>query len=117
MGRSRLFELGDICGGHVTNTDQIAENESGGTSEPLRRNRDFVLLWSANFTSTLGAQVSSLAYPLIALELTGSAVQAGLIGSASIVTHIVFRLPAGALVDRWNRRRTMLTCDLVRAGM
>jgi predicted MFS family arabinose efflux permease len=101
----------------VTNTDQIDENESEVASEPLRRNRDFVLLWSANFTSTLGAQVSSLAYPLIALDLTGSAVQAGLIGSASIVTHIVFRLPAGALVDRWNRRRTMLTCDLLRAGM
>jgi predicted MFS family arabinose efflux permease len=101
----------------MTSTGRIDENESGVASEPLRRNRDFVLLWSANFTSTLGAQVSSLAYPLIALDLTGSAVQAGLIGSASIVTHIVFGLPAGALVDRWNRRRTMLTCDLVRAGM
>lgn len=32
-------------------------------SEPLRRNRDFVLLWSATSASTLGAQVASVAYP------------------------------------------------------
>ncbi|MFC7646412.1 MFS transporter [Streptosporangium lutulentum] len=101
----------------MSGTDQIDERASGATSEPLRRNRDFVLLWSANVGSVLGANISSLAYPLIALDLTGSAVQAGLIGSATLITHIVFRLPAGALVDRWNRRRTMLACDLLRAGL
>ena len=37
----------------MTSTGRIDENESGVASEPLRRNRDFVLLWSANFTSTL----------------------------------------------------------------
>lgn len=84
-------------------------------SEPLRRNRDFVLLWSATLSSTLGAQVASVAYPLLALHLTGSAVHAGLIGSAAMAAGIALRLPAGALVDRWDRRRTMLVCDLVRA--
>ncbi|MEU6803262.1 MFS transporter [Streptomyces neyagawaensis] len=84
-------------------------------SEPLRRNRDFVLLWSATLSSTLGAQVASVAYPLLALQLTGSAVHAGLIGSAAMAAGIALRLPAGALVDRWDRRRTMLVCDLVRA--
>ena len=47
----------------MTGTGRIDENESEVASEPLRRNGDFVLLWSANFASTLGAQVSSLAYP------------------------------------------------------
>ncbi|WP_181361896.1 MFS transporter [Streptomyces sp. MA5143a] len=84
-------------------------------SQPLRRNRDFVLLWSAALSSTLGAQVASVAYPLLALQLTGSAVQAGLIGSTAMAAGIALRLPAGALVDRWDRRRTMLVCDLVRA--
>lgn len=86
-------------------------------SEPLRRNRDFVLLWSATLSSTLGAQVASVAYPLLALQLTGSAVHAGLIGSAAMAAGIALRLPAGALVDRWDRRRTMLVCDLVRAAL
>ncbi|MFD3619462.1 MFS transporter [Streptomyces sp. NPDC058676] len=86
-------------------------------SEPLRRNRGFVLLWSASLASTLGGQVASVAYPLLALELTGSAVHAGLIGSAAMAVGIALRLPAGALVDRWDRRRTMLSCDLVRAAL
>ncbi|PIM67206.1 MFS transporter [Streptomyces sp. JV178] len=86
-------------------------------SEPLRRNRDFVLLWSATLSSTLGAQVASVAYPLLALQLTGSAVHAGLIGSAAMAAGIALRLPAGALVDRWDRRRTMLVCDLVRTAL
>ncbi|MFI7708826.1 MFS transporter [Nonomuraea sp. NPDC049480] len=86
-------------------------------SEPLRRNRDFVLLWSATLASTLGSQVASVAYPLLALELTGSAVHAGLIGSAAMAAGIALRLPAGALVDRWDRRRTMLSCDLMRAAL
>ncbi|WP_406490943.1 MFS transporter [Streptomyces sp. NBC_01604] len=86
-------------------------------AEPLRRNRDFVLLWSAALASTLGSQVASVAYPLLALELTGSAVHAGLIGSAAMTAGIALRLPAGALVDRWDRRRTMLSCDLMRAAL
>jgi MFS family permease len=86
-------------------------------SEPLRRNRDFVLLWSAALASTLGAQVASVAYPLLTLELTGSAGHAGLIGSAAMAVGIALRLPAGALVDRWDRRRTMLACALVRAAL
>ncbi|GAA1630226.1 MFS transporter [Nonomuraea maheshkhaliensis] len=85
--------------------------------EPLRRNRDFVLLWSATSVATLGAQVASVAYPLLVLELTGSAVHAGLIASAAMAAGIVLRLPAGALVDRWDRRRTMLTCHLVQAAV
>lgn len=86
-------------------------------SEPLRRNRDFILLWSATFASTLGAQVASVAYPLLTLELTGSAVYAGLIASAATAAGIALRLPAGALVDRWDRRRTMLSCELIRAAL
>lgn len=86
-------------------------------SEPLRRNRDFVLLWSATLASTLGSQVASVAYPLLALELTGSAVHAGLIASTAMAAGIALRLPAGALVDRWDRRRTMLSCELMRAAL
>ena len=80
----------------------------------LGKNRDFTLLWSAGAASALGVQMSAVAYPLIALEVTGSAVQAGVLGSLALLAQAVLRLPAGALADRWDRRRAMLSCDVVR---
>ncbi len=83
---------------------------------PLRGNRDFVLLWTAGVTSGLGSQLTLVAYPLLVLGLDGTPTQAGLLGTAGLVTRTALRLPAGALVDRWDRRRVMLCCDGVRAA-
>ena len=80
----------------------------------LWRNRDFNLLWTSQTLSDLGASVSTLALPLLVLVLTGSPVQAGLLGTLSLVVRLICRLPAGVLADRVNRRRAMITCDLVR---
>lgn len=82
---------------------------------PLRRNRDFILLWSGQVVSTVGTRVSSLAYPLLVLALTHSPAKAGLIGFAQTLPFLLFYLPAGALVDRWNRKRVMLVADAGRA--
>jgi MFS family permease len=82
---------------------------------PLRRNRDFILLWSGQVVSTIGTRVSSLAYPLLVLALTHSPAKAGLVGFAQTLPFLFFYLPAGALVDRWNRKRVMLVADAGRA--
>src|SRR5205823_1025571 len=82
---------------------------------PLWRNRDFVLLWSGQVVSTLGSEVSGLAFPLLVLSLTGSPAQAGVVGFARALPYLLVYLPAGALVDRWNRKRVMLTADAGRA--
>ncbi|MES9522039.1 MFS transporter [Streptomyces capoamus] len=81
---------------------------------PLLRNRDFVLLWQAAAVSGLGSNASSVAYPLLILALTGSPADAGLTGFIALLPQLLFQLPAGALVDRWNRRRTMIVCDVLR---
>lgn len=83
--------------------------------EPLHRNRDFRRLWIGQACSELGSGASTLAYPLLVLALTGSAVHAGIVGSANLAARAMLGLPAGALVDRWNRRRLMITCEVVRA--
>jgi len=80
----------------------------------LWRNRDFVLLWSGQAVSTLGTRFSGLALPLLVLAVTRSPGQAGLIGALSFLPYLVFGLPAGALVDRWDRKRIMALCDLAR---
>ena len=64
--------------------------------------------------SNLGISISSFAYPLVVLEATGSPIRAGIVGSVA-GTAFVLRLPAGVLVDRWNRRAILLVCDGGRA--
>ena len=78
---------------------------------PLRRNRDFHLLWAGQAVSALGSRASSVAYPLLVLAITGSPAQAGVVGSAATVPFLLVQLPAGVLVDRVDRRRAMLACD------
>jgi MFS family permease len=75
---------------------------------PLSRNRDFNLLWSGQAISLFGSQLAYIGYPLLALALTHSAVDAGLVAFAGSLARVVFRLPAGAYVDRHSRKAAML---------
>lgn len=81
----------------------------------LWRNRDYLLLWSGQTLSNIGSGVSRIAYPLLVLAITGSPAQAGLIGALRALMYIVLILPAGALLDRWNRKQVMIICDTARA--
>jgi predicted MFS family arabinose efflux permease len=63
----------------------------------------------------LGSQLSALGYPLLVLFSTGSAVYAGVVAFTGAVTLIVVRMPAGALVDRWNCRTVLVVTDAGRA--
>ena len=85
------------------------ENESN--SPPLWRNHNYLLLQSGQIVSFIGNQQQFLALPLLVLALTGSAVQAGLAIGLNAVATIVVSPIAGVLVDRWNRKTTMLLCD------
>ncbi|MCP3804637.1 MFS transporter [Allokutzneria sp. A3M-2-11 16] len=78
-------------------------------------NRDFTALWVGQALSQLGTSVSAFAYPVIVLGLTGSAVAAGSVAAVSAATAFALRLPAGAWVDRCDRRRVMVLSDAVRA--
>lgn len=79
---------------------------------PLRRNRDFALLWTGAGSTLLAARAAGIAYPLLVLWHGGSAEEAGLVGFAALLPALVLQLHAGALVDRLDRRRLMIVCDL-----
>jgi MFS family permease len=74
-------------------------------------NRDYMLLWSGQVISSMGTQVSQLAFPLLILFLTHSPALAGLLGALRALPYLIFSLPAGALIDRWDRKRVMMLCD------
>ncbi|GIE75101.1 MFS transporter [Actinoplanes philippinensis] len=82
---------------------------------PLWRNRDFTLLWSGQVISSLGAAISSTATPLLVLATTGSPLDAGLVGAAGTLPHLIANLPAGPLIDRWNRSLVLLISEIVAA--
>ena len=81
----------------------------------LRRNRDFVLLVTGRLLSTIGSQVTAIAYPLLVLAVTHSPAKAGIVGFAGLLPHAVLGLLAGVAADRWNRKRLMIAADGVRA--
>lgn len=97
--------------GTETSTDTVSKP----IRAPLWRNRDFVFIASGQAVSDAGTQISHLAFPLMLLLLTGSPALAGLAGALRTIPYFLMALPAGALVDRWNRRTVMLLCDTGRA--
>lgn len=89
-----------------------------GSSSPTRsvlRNPAFRALFGSRTTSALGAAVSTVTVSWLVYHFTGSTFDVAYVGIASIVPGIVFGLYAGVLADRHNRRRLMLTSDIVRA--
>lgn len=92
----------------------MREREQRTMPSSLWTNHDFLLVWLGQAVSYFGTRVSNLALPLIALAITHSAAQAGFLASARMIPYLIFGLPAGALVDRWNRKTVMIVCDLVR---
>ncbi len=82
---------------------------------PLWLNRDYMLLWAGQTVSTLGDRISGIAFPLLILSLTGSPEAAGIAGALGAVPYLIFSLPVGALIDRWDRKLVMIVCDIGRA--
>ncbi len=80
----------------------------------LLRQRDFRLLWLGETTNGLGAAVSTVAIPLVAVTtLHASAFLVASLGAAVWLPWLPLALPVGALIDRWPRRPIMVACDLV----
>ncbi len=82
---------------------------------PLWRNRDYLLLWSGQSISSIGSAVSELAFPLLVLAVTHSPAEAGFTAALRALPVIFISLLGGLLVDRWDRKRIMIFCDIGRA--
>lgn len=81
------------------------------TPPSLWRNGDFLRLWGGQMVSGVGSAASGLAFPLLALALTHSPARAGLMAALRGIPYALLSLPAGALIDKWNRKRVMLACE------
>jgi MFS family permease len=75
----------------------------------------FRRLWTAQTVSSLGDGVTYAALPLLALTLTRNPMALAVITAAGTLPWLLFGVLGGALVDRWDRRRTMWVTDTARA--
>lgn len=81
----------------------------------LFSNRSFVALWLGQTVSFIGDYFYFLAIPIMVEKLTGSALQVGLSVIANALPMLLLGPVAGVFVDRWDRKRTMIASDLLRA--
>lgn len=90
-------------------------------SSPVRRQlplgRDFGKLWTAAAFSNLADGVGRTAVPLIATTLTRDPVAIAAVGALAFVPWLFFGLPAGMIVDRFDRRRVMASANVLRGGV
>lgn len=83
------------------------------TPSPLWRNRDYMLMWTGQMVSVFGSSLSFVALPLIILKISGSPAQAGFVEALFALPWLFLSLPAGAYVDRWDRKLVMIVCNAV----
>jgi MFS family permease len=80
----------------------------------LRRNRDFRLLYIGQAISQLGDWFNAVAVYALLLDLTGSATAVAWMMIVQFLPVAVVGPLAGVVVDRVNRRRLMITTDMLR---
>ena len=80
---------------------------------PLSRNLNYKLLWVSQALSQFGGNAAGIAFPLLVLAITNSPAMVGLVLGTGAAASLIVGLPAGALVDRWDRKKVMLGCVAV----
>lgn len=77
--------------------------------------RNFYILWSTQSLSQLGSAMTSFALTLWLYEKTGSALSTAALTICTYAPYVVMSIFAGALSDRFDKKKTMLVCDALAA--
>lgn len=77
----------------------------------------FGLFLVARAVSWVGSAMTLVALPVLLYQRTGSPALTGLLAAVEAVPYLVLGLPAGALVDRWDQRRTLVATSLLSAAI
>ena len=81
----------------------------------IKQIRSYLLLWFTQSLSTLGSSMTGYALGLWLYSSTGSALKTALLSVCSYAPYVMMSIFAGAVSNNWNKKRTMLICDLLAA--
>lgn len=74
--------------------------------------KDFLILWSSQSISQLGSSITAFALTLWLYEKTGSSLSTAALTICSYAPYVVMSIFAGALTDRFDKKKTMIVCDV-----
>ncbi|MBQ2956585.1 MAG: MFS transporter [Clostridia bacterium] len=73
--------------------------------------KTFYILWITQALSALGSAMTSFALVIWLYEQSGQALMTALLSVCSYAPYVIMSIFAGALSDRWDKRKTMIACD------
>jgi MFS family permease len=111
MGRT--LKSGRTTGGEAH--AGAAEKPDAPDSTEKRLPKSYWRLWFASAIDNIGNGAFTAAMPLLAVQLTHSPVLVSAISAAAFLPWILLSLPVGAMVDRYDRKRLMISSQLVQA--
>lgn len=80
---------------------------------PALTSRDFAIFWLGHLLSLVGTSMQNTAQPLLAYRLSGRPFDLGLIGFAFALPTFFLAFPSGVLVERWDKRKTVMVLQAV----
>jgi MFS family permease len=76
---------------------------------PALESRDFALFWGGQLISLIGTWMQNTTLPYLAYRISHNPFDLGLIGFATTLPTFVLALPGGVLVERLDKRKTVMT--------
>lgn len=75
---------------------------------PALASRDYILFVVGQLISVIGTWMQSTALPYLAYRISGRPLDLGIIGFSNTLPTLLFALPAGVLVEHWDKRKTVI---------
>ena len=81
----------------------------------IKELRDFYIIWITQSLSQLGSAITGFALTLWMYEKTGSALSTAALTICTYAPYVIMSIFAGAITDKFDKKKTMLICDLLAA--
>jgi MFS family permease len=79
---------------------------------PLRKHRDYRLLYTGQLISAFGSMITYVAVPYQVFAITHSSFMVGMLGASQLVPLLLFALWGGAYADAMDRRKLLIVSEL-----